>query len=116
MAEICVVGVYVRDLQKAREFYCDQLGFEIEREYGDCILQLRNQGVTFVIEEIEADSPSEPCVAIGMRTDHLTDEMERLSDLGVTFVHDTPQRFPEGVFAACRDPEGNLIELLEFRE
>jgi lactoylglutathione lyase len=116
MAEICVVGVYVRDLQKAREFYCDRLGFEIAAQYGDCILQLRTEGVTFVIEEIGGDFPSEPCVAIGIRTDNLEVEMGRLSDLGVTFIHDTPQPFPEGVFAACQDPEGNLLEMLEFRE
>ncbi|MGD9001875.1 MAG: VOC family protein [Anaerolineae bacterium] len=116
MAQVCVVGVYVRDLQAAREFYCSKLGFEIAAEYGDCILELENQGVTFVIEEIEGDFPREPCVAIGIRTDDVGGDMERLGDLGVTFIHDTPQRFPEGVFAACQDPDGNLLEMLEFRE
>jgi catechol 2,3-dioxygenase-like lactoylglutathione lyase family enzyme len=116
MAEICVVGVYVRDLQEARAFYCDKLGFEIAAQYGDCILQLKSEGVTFVIEEMAGDFPSEPCVAIGIRSDDLAGDMERLGDQGVTFVYDTPQPFPEGVFAACHDPEGNLLELLEFRE
>jgi catechol 2,3-dioxygenase-like lactoylglutathione lyase family enzyme len=114
MPEICVVGVYVRDLERAREFYCDTLGFEIAGEYGDCILQLKSEGVTFVVERIEGDFPARPCVAIGIRTDDLEKEMGRLSELGVMMLHDTPQPFPEGVFAACRDPEGNLLELLEF--
>jgi hypothetical protein len=43
-------------------------------------------------------------------------EMERLRSSGITFVHDTRQQFPEGIFAACRDADGNLVELLEFRE
>jgi len=116
MAEICVVGVYVRDLQKAKAFYCDKLGFEIVREYGDCILQLKNDGVTFVIEQIDGDFPSDPCITIGIPTTDLDREMERLRGLGVTFIHDAPQQFPEGVFAACRDADGNLLELLEFRE
>jgi predicted enzyme related to lactoylglutathione lyase len=103
-------------LQKARQFECDPLGFEVAAEYGECILQLESEGVTFVIEEIEGDFPSEPCVAIGIRTRDLEGDMGRLSDLGVTFIHDTPQPFPEGVFAACQDPEGNLLEMLEFRE
>jgi catechol 2,3-dioxygenase-like lactoylglutathione lyase family enzyme len=116
MAEICVVGVYVRDLPEAREFYCEKLGFEIVREYGDCILQLKSNGITFVVEEIQGDFPDQPCVTIGVRADNLDWEMERLSDLGVTFFQETPEPFPAGVFAACEDPEGNLIELLEFRE
>jgi lactoylglutathione lyase len=116
MAEICVVGVYVHDIQKAKEFYCDKLGFEIAREYGDCILQLKSKGVTFIIEKIEGDFPDEPCTAICISTDDLGKEMERLRDLGTTFVHDTPQQFPEGIFVACRDADGNLVELLEFRE
>jgi catechol 2,3-dioxygenase-like lactoylglutathione lyase family enzyme len=116
MAEICVVGVYVHDIQKAREFYCDKLGFEIAREYGDYILQLKNHGVTFIIEKIEGDFPSGPCMTIGIPTKDLVKEMERLRNMGVMFVHDTPQRFPEGIYAACRDADSNLVELIEFRE
>lgn len=116
MAEICVVGVYVRDIQQAREFYCDKLGFEITKEYGDCILQLKNEGVTFIIEKIEGNFPSGPCMTIGVPTNDLGKEMERLRKSGVTFIHDTPQQFPEGIFAACQDAEGNLVELIEFRE
>jgi len=116
MAKICVVGVYVHDIQQAKEFYCDKLGFEIAREYGDCILQLKNEGVTFIIEKIEGDFPSEPCITMAVPTNDLAKEMERLRGLGVTFIHDTPQQFPEGIFAACQDADGNLLELIEFRE
>ena len=116
MPRICVIGVYVHDIQEAREFYCDKLGFEIAREYGDCILQLKNEGVALIIEKIEGDYPDGPCTVIGTQTDNLTKEMERLRGLGVTFIHDTPQLFPEGVYAAYRDPGGNLLELIEFAE
>ena len=116
MAKICVVGVYVHDIQQAKEFYCDKLGFEIAREYGDCILQLKNEGVTFIIEKIEGDFPSEPCITMAVPTNDLAKEMERLRGLGVTFIHDTPQQFPEGIFAACQDADGNLLELIEFGE
>ena len=111
MAEICVVSVYVRDIQQAEEFYCGKLGFEVARRYGDCILQLKNKGVTFVVEEIEGDFPSEPCITIGVPTNDLVKEMERLRSSGITFIHDTPQPFPEGIFAACKDADGNLLEL-----
>jgi len=116
MTQICVVGVYVRDIKAARQFYCDKLGFEVAAEYGDCIVQLKNEGVVFVVEEIQGDFPQEPCVVIATPTDDIEKEMARLRKLGVTFIHDTPQPFPEGVFTAYRDPSGNLLELLEFKE
>ena len=116
MTQICVVGVYVRDIDAAREFYCDKLGFEVVAEYGDCILQMKHEGIVFVVEEIQGDFPEEPCTVIATPTDNLEAEMDRLRGLGVTFIHDTPQPFPAGMFAAYRDPSGNLLELIEFRE
>ena len=116
MSRICVIGVYVHDIQAAKEFYRDRLGFEVAREYGDCILQLKNEGVPFIIEEIEGNYPDRPCIVVATQTNDLTKEMERLRSLGVTFIHETPQPFPEGVYAAYRDPSGNLLELIEFKE
>ncbi len=29
-------------------------------------------------------------------------------------IYDTPQKCPPGCFRACKDPFGNVIELLEF--
>ncbi|MGD2148081.1 MAG: VOC family protein [Anaerolineae bacterium] len=116
MPELCVIGVYVSNLQEARAFYCDKLGFEIVREYGDCILQLKANGITFVVEEIQGDFPAQPCVTIGVRAGDVAEEMARLSDQGVAFFQDAPQPFPAGLFAACQDPDGNLIELLEFTD
>ena len=116
MAEICVIGVYVSDLQKARAFYCEKLGFEIVGRHADCILQLRGNGITFIVEEIQGDFPAQPCLTIGVRADDVAEEMARLSDHGVKFFQETPQPFAAGMFAACQDPDGNLIELLEFTD
>jgi catechol 2,3-dioxygenase-like lactoylglutathione lyase family enzyme len=116
VTKICVVGVYVRDIDAAREFYCDKLGFEVAAEYGDCILQLKQDGVVFVIEEIEGTFPEAPCTVIATPTDDIEAEMNRLRELGVNFIHDTPQPFPAGVFVAYRDPSGNLLELIEFKD
>ena len=116
MNQICVVGVYVRDIKAAREFYCDKLGFEVAAEYGDCILQLKNEGVVFVVEEIQGDFPEEPCIVISTPTEDIEKEMGRLRELDVTFIHDEPQPFPEGVYIAYRDSSGNLLELIEFRQ
>ncbi|MHC4942165.1 MAG: VOC family protein [Planctomycetota bacterium] len=116
MPNLCVVTVYVSDLQAARQFYCDRLGFEVEGEFGDCILQLKNEGVALILEKSEGDYPGESRIVIATQTDDLKKEMERLRNEGVSFIHDTPQSFPEGIFAACKDSSGNLLELIEFNK
>ena len=87
MAELCVISVYVSDLRSAREFYCEKLGFETVRQYGDCTLQLKGNGITFVIEEIQGDYPDQPCIAIGVRARDVVQDVARLRDQGVTFFH-----------------------------
>jgi len=41
--------------------------------------------------------------------------MAEICVVGV-YVHDTLQQFPGGIFAACQDAKGNLVELIEFRD
>jgi len=116
MYDICVMGVYVDDIKKAEEFYCNQLGYEIEERYGATIIELKTDGVPIVLDEIQGAYPEKPCTAMGIRTENLEAEIERLKSNGVDLIFDTPQPFPVGRFTAFRDHLGNLIELLEFNE
>jgi len=89
MNTICVIGVYVSDLVKARELYCEKLGFAVKGEYGDCILQLENGATTFIMEKIEGDYPEKPCIVLATQTDDLAAEIERLKKTGIKFIHKT---------------------------
>lgn len=115
MSSVCVVGVYVRDLAAAKRFYCDTLGFEVEHEFGDCIVQLKNQGVPFILQKIEAGYPERASHVLNVKVDDLRRSMHELTGKGVRFLHRDPQPCPVGVYAGLKDPEGNLLELLEFQ-
>ncbi|MBL7033139.1 MAG: VOC family protein [Candidatus Delongbacteria bacterium] len=114
MNNICVLSVYVEDLAAARRFYVDTMGFEIKNEYGDCILQLHNDGVAFLLEQLEGDYPGQPCVIPAIKVTDLVAEISRLKQAGVDMLHEEPQDFPAGRFVACRDGTGNLFEVLQF--
>ena len=34
MTQVCVIGIYVPDIQKAVDFYTNVLGFEVNKQYG----------------------------------------------------------------------------------
>lgn len=116
MPEICVLSIYVDDLDTAKAFYTNVLGFEIEQEHGDCIVRLKTSGLTVLLEQIVDNYPERPCIIPGIGVDNLQDEISLLQDSGVELIFNEPQEFPAGKFVAFRDIAGNVIEMLEFRE
>ncbi|MFW9845924.1 MAG: VOC family protein [Candidatus Thorarchaeota archaeon] len=115
---MCVIGVYVDDMDKALDFYCSKLDFKVKQKYDDCLIQLENEGPTLILETVDrpsnAEYPGTAQVALGIETDNVEETAKKLRDLGADVIHDAPQKFPAGIFMAVRDPAGNLIELLQF--
>ena len=121
MKSVCVIGVYVHDMEQALNFYCDTLGFQIRHTYDDnCLVHLENEGPALILEKTEKPSPNkypeEAQIALGIETKNLDETVAKLSAKGVRFMHDTPQEFPAGLYMATKDPSGNVIEFLQFRE
>ncbi len=120
MPRICVVQVNVSDMDEAISFYGDVLGFGIEdRSTYPQIVQLRHEGVPFIMNLVSRpaslDYPNVAQTLINIQVEDLASAMSELRERGVDFVHDAPQPCPVGVYAAFRDPFGNVHELLEFR-
>ncbi len=119
MTNFSVIGIYVDDIDKAKEFYCDSLGFVVENTYDDgCIIQLKSEGPTVILEKV--DKPANPVypggsqVVLCVATDNIKKRSKELKAKGVNFLSDTPQPFAAGRFMAMKDPAGNTLELLEF--
>ena len=120
MTNFAVIGIYVDDINKAKKFYCDTLGFEVENSYNDgCILQLKSEGPTVILEEVDKPSkavyPGAAQVVLCVATDNIEKTSEEYREKGVNFLHEGPQPFVAGRFMAMKDPAGNTLELLEFR-
>lgn len=120
MTKFSVIGIYVDDIDKAKEFYCDTLGFEVENTYDDgCIVQLRSEGPTVILEKVDKAAttvyPSGSQVVLCVATDNIEKTSEEFRAKGVNFLHEGPQPFVAGRFMAMKDPAGNTLELLEFK-
>lgn len=118
LTNVCVIGVYVDDMDKALDFYCNKLGFTVSHKYDDCLVHLENDGPSLILETTDKPAnaiyPGTSQVALGIETKNVEDMARKLRELGADVIHDVPQKFPAGIFMAVRDPAGNLIELLQF--
>lgn len=118
MNEVCVQTIYVSNLARAVDFYVHALGYEMKARYGQCIAQLRTQGATLVIQEIEEGQtiPDRPSTVLAFRTDNIAESMAQVVATGGTLLHEEPQLCPVGVYVAFKDPSGVLHELLQFTD
>jgi len=121
MTSVCVIGIYVDDIEKAVEFYCEKLGFkEVERYDNDCIVRLENAGPPVILEKVDNPStakfPGYSQVVLGVETDDIDTKFKELKSKGVEFVQDKPEAFVAGHFMAMKDPAGNYLELIQFRK
>jgi lactoylglutathione lyase len=117
----CVIGIYVDDIAKAVDFYCNKLGFEEAERYNDgCIVRLEHEGPTVILEEVKEPSKAkyrkESQVVLGIETMDVDAMFHELKSKGVRFIQDHPEPFVAGRFIALRDPAGNVLELLQFKE
>lgn len=121
MASVCVIGIYVHDMDKAVQFYCDMLGFKEAARYDDgCIVRLENDGPPVILEKVgkvgKIEYPGVSQVVLGIETDNIGRSSDELREKGVEFLHEKPQAFVAGRMMAMRDPSGNVLELLQFHQ
>ena len=119
MTSVCVIGIYVDDIDKAVEFYCEKLGFKEAQRYNDgCIVRLENDGPPVILEKVEKSNitqyPGKSQIVLGIETDNIEDTAREMRGKGVEFLHESPQPFVAGFVMAMRDPAGNVLELLQF--
>ena len=105
------VSVLTQDLQRARAFYVDVLGLEVETE-GDSDMELRCGQVTLDIFDGSSDGqPFAPSPAgLALRVPDVAAARATLEAAGVEFQGDT---FDTGVchIAFFSDPDGNALAL-----
>ena len=120
MPQVCVLSLYVADLDAAEKFYSQVLGFGIKEKHPPYIVALAHEGLEVVLCQAETparlDYPKASGAVPGIATDNLKKSIESLKAKKVELLHSEPQEFPGGLYVAFRDPSGNVLELLEFRK
>jgi len=121
MMKIGIIQISVSDLDKAIEWYCNTLGFEVAKEHYNhpVAVDLIHEGCRLLLHRADKpthiDYPKVSQTLICFQVDNIVAGIKDLKRKGVKFIHETPQEFPVGLFAAFRDPFGNVHELVEFQ-
>ena len=131
ITNVSLVTVYCLDQEKARDFYVDVLGFEVDTDItmGEGFrwvtvkhpnqpeLQLtfmvpgpplNDEAAAFYRRQLEKGEMG----GLGLQVDDCRKTYEELVAKGVTFIQEPSDR-PYGVEAVCRDVAGNWLVLVE---
>ena len=118
------VTIAARDLERSREFYATVFGFRVVKEGGPeprRSLMLAAPGEALLAIHESGDSPARP-VSLHRRWGFLVEDLdsvrEAIWDLGVKVADDNGapdhiHNWPNGRLLQIRDPDGNVIELVE---
>ena len=112
-----MILMFVPDLDEAKRFYCDVLGFEIKSERVERLefLHETTEFIAFKCEEPAATREygrSARSVFV-FDVESIIDSIKELKARGVKFVHEHPAENDLCRYAAFFDPFGNVHELCE---
>lgn len=115
MPQVCVISIYVPDMEKAVDFYTEVLGFKVNKAYGQKIVSLVHDGVPIVLEEKEQTGGGSG-IALALKTDNVYKSANDLLAHGVELLMKEPADCPPGKYISFKDPFGNTLEYLQFIE
>lgn len=97
------------------------MGFEISKEHYHypVAVDLIHEEIRLLLHKVtkptNIDYPNTAQTLICIQTDDITASLRDLKSKGVELIHEAPLEFPAGLYAAFKDPFGNVHELVEFR-
>ena len=108
--------IWSEDLTKLLPFYRDVLGMPVSLETPAFVI-LGDQNAAAVAlgthSEVHGKAKEPQRHIVGLETDDIKAEYARLKGVGVEFL-EQPQEGGAVAFATFRDPEGNLLQLLQY--
>ena len=117
-------GFSVDDLTRARAFYTETLGLEVDDAGAGVRLRLPGGGTVFVYQK--DDHQPATFTILNLEVDHIDEAVDELTGRGVRFEHyeDGPKTDQKGILrgramnlgpdiAWFKDPAGNFLSLIE---
>lgn len=112
--------IFVSDLDEAKHFYCDLLGFSLKEERTDRI-EFEHDGCDFVAFKCDEDTSVQNYSRVArsvfvFEVSSIDEAFDALKSKGVKFLHETPAENDRSRYAAFVDPFGNVHEIFERKE
>jgi catechol 2,3-dioxygenase-like lactoylglutathione lyase family enzyme len=109
--------IFVSDLEKAKRFYRDILGFPIKSQRANQV-EFVHDGCDFIAFKCERDSPVEDYSRVArsvfvFEVASIDRSLRELRAQGVSFLHQEPAENEFCRYVAMLDPFGNVHELYE---
>jgi catechol 2,3-dioxygenase-like lactoylglutathione lyase family enzyme len=114
------IMIFVSDLEAAKRFYCDILGFPLKDET-DNRLAFVHEGCDFIAFKCESDASVENYSQVArsvfvFEVASIDQTLQELRAKGVRFLHQEPAENDFSRYAAFVDPFGNVHEIYEPKE
>jgi predicted enzyme related to lactoylglutathione lyase len=109
--------IWSEDINNLLPFYRDTIGLKASIETPDfVVLGADPPAPTLALgthSEVKGKNSDPARHMVGLITDDVEGDVQRLKSAGVEFVSD-PEKFDQVTVATLKDPEGNYIQLLQF--
>jgi predicted enzyme related to lactoylglutathione lyase len=110
------VYYWVSDMDRAVKFYEDVLGLELRQRNGPTWAEFDGGSVTLAIHQAVEGWPAQPGGATAVfKTADLDTARSELEGRGVEFGH-AGEVGEWARYATFKDPDGNTLQLIEYRE
>jgi predicted enzyme related to lactoylglutathione lyase len=112
-------SIWSEDLNNLLPFYRDVLGLKVVHESdGFVVLGDDTQSATLGLgthSEVHGRNSDPARHMIGLECDNLIADWKRLKEAGVQFIEDPAEYGSDMSIATLKDPEGNLVQLWQYR-
>jgi predicted enzyme related to lactoylglutathione lyase len=113
-------SIWSEDLHNLLPFYRDVLGLKVIHESTGFVVLGEAQADAATLglgthSEVHGRNADPARHMIGLESDDLIGDWERLKDAGVEFIEDPTEYGGDMSIATLKDPEGNLVQLWQYR-
>lgn len=113
-------SIWSEDLNNLLPFYRDILGLKVIQESTGFVVLGEAQADAATLglgthSEVHGRNADPARHMIGLESDDLIGDWERLRDAGVEFIEDPTEYGGDMSIATLKDPEGNLVQLWQYR-
>ncbi|MBS0277331.1 MAG: VOC family protein [Proteobacteria bacterium] len=110
MVRLDHISLPVRDWERSRDWYRDNLGFDVEFQIPERKTAAMKDSADLTIFLYEGDAVPAPGIAFTIQVDDVDAKHRDLSAKGIAFVH-PPQKVFWGYGAELTDPDGYRLQL-----
>lgn len=115
--KIAFIGHPTRDIERAKRFFGDVLGLELDADYGDRWVEFATpDGKSIALDTYSPEAVPSPSPYLALETDDIEADVRRLKERGVQIVRDVWANEDDQGREICRmavilDSEGNPMML-----